>query len=318
MDKLEKVNATPVVTFDKQTLALIKETICPPGTTEKEFELFVYQAKRTGLDPLARQIYCMKIKGRLSIQATIDGFRLIAERTGEYRGQTKVEWCDENGVWTDVWLIKNKYPAAARVGVYRENFQEPLYAVADWESYAVKDYQGNISYNWKNRAPLMLGKVAEALALRKAFPQELSNIYSSEEMQSEIEHATVVEVVEVPKKKEYEVIHVMHDVEDAESIASLQEIFKSNPDLHKDKKFLELVRKCKQELLLIEKYLDNKDMVAIRSCQSSFILDSLYTDMTTSDLYKQFTIELQTALESAYTKRRRNLVKEDKGEESNI
>lgn len=173
-------------TFSNETVDLIKNTVAPKNLSEKEFEMFIYQANRTGLDPLSRQIYCIKSKDKVSIQATIDGFRLIAERTGLYQGQTPVMWCGEDGIWKDVWL-KKENPAAAKVGVNRKGFTEPLYAIARFETYAQKNYEGKLNYTWLKMPDLMIGKCAEALALRKAFPQELSNIYSSEEMSNFID-----------------------------------------------------------------------------------------------------------------------------------
>jgi phage recombination protein Bet len=155
---------------------------------------FLQHCARTGLDPIARQIYSIarKSKDQLKwqIQISIDGARLVAERTGQYEGQTTPEFTSDGVTWTQVWLSPEP-PKAARVGVYRRGFREALYAVALWDAYAqTKDeWSGGqktgrvvVTEMWQKMGPLMLAKCAEMLALRKAFPQDLSGLYSSEEM----------------------------------------------------------------------------------------------------------------------------------------
>lgn len=160
------------------------------NASKGDLAFFFHQAQRTGLDPFARQIYMIERGGRFGIQTSIDGFRIIAQRSGEYAGQAGPYWCGEDGQWVDVWL-KNTPPVAAKVGVYRQGFSEPLYAVAKWDSYA------QASPIWKKMPDLMLAKCAESLALRKAFPNDMSGIYTDEEMGQ----ADVAQIVEQPQVK---------------------------------------------------------------------------------------------------------------------
>lgn len=157
------------------------------NATREDLAVFFHQSVRTGLDPFARQIYMIgrwtKQGTKQTIQTGIDGYRLIArraaDRSRETFGYEDTLWCGDDGVWRDVWLSKTA-PAAAKVTVIRNG--ERFSAVALFSEYAGTTKDGSYTNMWATKSSVMIAKCAEALALRKAFPQDLSGIYTAEEM----------------------------------------------------------------------------------------------------------------------------------------
>lgn len=184
-------------------IAALKHLGVSNNVTQADLDIFFAQSKRTGLDPFSNQIYMIgrkqknkdtgQFETKQTIQVSIDGLRLIAHRVAqqchEVFSMSDTLWADNRGVWHDVWLAPTP-PAAAKVAVKRGG--GVFSAVALFKEYAPM-YKGELSGMWKSKPALMIAKCAEALALRKAFPADLSGIYTDDEMENAKDDSEPVE-----------------------------------------------------------------------------------------------------------------------------
>jgi len=191
-------------TYDANAVALIKRTVAA-DCNDDEFNMFIHMARALNLDPLRRQIYAFVFskdkpdKRRMTVITAIDGFRAIAERTGNYRPDEDEPTYEIDpalkGPLNPVGLVK----ATVRVWKHSHGAWHKVTASAHWDEFApLKDEWGedektgkrkptgrqtlDTTGNWGKMPRLMLAKVAEALALRKAWPDDFSNVYASEEI----------------------------------------------------------------------------------------------------------------------------------------
>lgn len=167
--------------FSQDQVAVLRN-LGVENASREELAVYFHTCARTGLDPFARQIYMIQRQGKQTIQTGIDGFRLVAQRTTERtKGTLGYEdplWCGEDGVWKDVWLSKEP-PVASKSVVIRNGGRFP--AVALYDEYVGRKRNGEANAMWSSKPALMLQKCAAALALRSAFPQDLSGLYVKEE-----------------------------------------------------------------------------------------------------------------------------------------
>jgi phage recombination protein Bet len=155
------------IEFTKDQEALIKAQIAPT-LNSNELLLFLHVAKRAGLDPLARQIYAIKRGNQMTIQTAIDGFRAIADRTGQHVSTSDAVFVEENGHILKATITVQKMAKNGVIGDFT--------ASAYYKEY---EAQGPL---WKKMPHTMIAKCAEALALRKAFSAQLTGLYTNDEM----------------------------------------------------------------------------------------------------------------------------------------
>lgn len=175
--------------FNSKQIDILKNSICK-GVSNEEFEIFLMACVKTQLDPFMRQIYAVKRKAKksdgswgetMTIQTGIDGYRLIAERTGCYAPGPEPTYVHnvEGNLTSATAYIKKQ----TKDGTWH-TVSASAYLDEYMQTYLDK-YTGEKKPTgmWVNMQRTMLAKCAEAQALRKAFPAEMSGVYTKEEMQ---------------------------------------------------------------------------------------------------------------------------------------
>jgi phage recombination protein Bet len=189
--------------LQKNEVELLKRTVAK-GVSDDEFALFLWVCKKHKLDPMARQVHAVRryvskhheeeemqngVKLRvwkpgfqMVIQIGIDGYRALAGRDhADFGG------CDEPEF--EFGEKDKRIPVLARIKLWKKGLEHPIVGVAYWDEYAPKDLAKAEAFMWNKMPKHMLAKCAEALALRKGYP-ELADIYTNEEMSQAFDEHT--------------------------------------------------------------------------------------------------------------------------------
>lgn len=159
------------------------------GASDEELKMFLYTCAKLNLDPSLHQIHFIKRRRWnpitnayelvASIQVGIDGYRAIANRTRQWDGAEITSEGEEETTFEDK---KIKHPTKAIAKIYRRGWQHPVVREAHWEEYAQYNKDGKLQGLWLTKPRIMLEKCAEAIALRTAFPEQLSGTYGEDEV----------------------------------------------------------------------------------------------------------------------------------------
>jgi phage recombination protein Bet len=180
--------------YDTGKIELVKDTIAR-GASDDELMLFLHLAKRSGLDPFSRQIYLIERRANVNgewkttrqPQTGIDGLRLIADRTDHYAPGREPSFTYD---MTGALLTATAYVKKFVRGEWHE-----VAATAHYDEYVQRKKDGQPNQMWGEKPHIMLAKCAEALALRRAFPAEMSGLYTADEIRAESDlPPTVVDV----------------------------------------------------------------------------------------------------------------------------
>lgn len=200
MEDIVKYNGEVKLTKDDiRTLEAVG--IIPKDTPPAQVELFARVCAEKNLSPFSKQIHLIARRDsknnttRYTHQTAIDGFRAIADRTQKYAGNDDYLF-DDNETEYQIVASGKKRPQTATATIYKivGGVRCPFSATARWEEYYPG---GTMGFMWDKMPFLMLGKCAESLALRKAFPENLGGIYTNEEMMQA--EAITIDPIE-PKK----------------------------------------------------------------------------------------------------------------------
>jgi phage recombination protein Bet len=165
--------------------------------SDDQFRLFIEECNRRGLDPFCKQVVARVEEDwrtgeeRVCTITTVGAFILLAQRTGQFEGLTPVQWCGEDGVWKELWP-DGVQPFAARQGVYRKGFREPVWGTVYWKERApywptpgaaAGEPATVLDKFWEDQPRHMIGKCARVEAIRQAFGEELAGMHTFDEMQ---------------------------------------------------------------------------------------------------------------------------------------
>ncbi|SDM26994.1 phage recombination protein Bet [Halarsenatibacter silvermanii] len=173
-------NSGEKMSFTQEEIETIKNTVAAKANQD-ELKMFLTVAQKYGLDPFNKEIFFWKINGKPQIMTSRDGYLKIADRHPQYDGLVSDVVREQDQFKRRTDGIDHEYGTergdiiGAYALVYRKDRSYPFYAFAPFAEYKAG------SRVWNNYPSAMILKVAESMALKRAFT--VSGLVSREEME---------------------------------------------------------------------------------------------------------------------------------------
>lgn len=172
--------------WTQEQIEAIRNTVAV-GANNSELIMFLSLAKKYDLDPFAKEIWCVQMGGKITIIAGRDGYLKIANCHPQFNGIESDVVCANDKFFKDKDGVHHSYAVQNRgaiIGayaiVYRKDRSHPVYVFAPYREY-VKN-----SPVWRQYPSAMILKVAESMALKRAF--SISGLVTQEEVgEAEVE-----------------------------------------------------------------------------------------------------------------------------------
>lgn len=167
----------------------VTEMVCPQATPQ-EVALFLRYCEAHRLDPIGtKDAYLVKYGG--SAAKMVTGYQVFNRRAKtfpDYRGiKSGVVVMRDGTIHHKQGNAVYKQIGEELIGgwaeVYVEGWKAPVYSEVDLGAYSTGQA------NWKSMPGVMIEKVAKSNAWRTAYPDEFSNMYTSEEMDQAVKPA---------------------------------------------------------------------------------------------------------------------------------
>lgn len=195
------------------TLTLeLAQKLCVGGgiLTPDEFLLFAARCQTRKLNPFTKECYPIKYAGANADVAIVENwnnFLRVADESPEFDGmEDGIVVENEKGVVSDIVgqiVPKNCKLIGGWAKVHRKDRKIPAVSRIDLDEFAKKHKydkgdvkKGDLQGTWATMPAYMINKSAKALALRLAFPQQLSGAYIAEEFgERVVENAEAKEIL---------------------------------------------------------------------------------------------------------------------------
>lgn len=186
--------------WTREKAELVRRTVCPKGISADEFDLFMEQCKRSGLDPLIKEAFCVARRQNVGnrekpnwvtkyeFQPSEAGMLARAERFPDFRGLQASAVFAEDEIIVDQGKgeVTHRFNPAKRkgalVGAWARVVRDGKLAVVVW-----LDFSGYVQQTplWSKIPTTMIEKCARVAALRKSYPEAFGGLYVREEMPAE-------------------------------------------------------------------------------------------------------------------------------------